>query len=553
VDTDQTRPQNGTKLGGASAPLESESGAPDDGSTPPIIDGRYALHAQIGRGATGVVWAARDLRAGQAVAIKVLHPGVLETPGARRRFHREVTSAQTLDHPHVVRILGHGQTAKGAPYLVMERLSGQTLSACLSGTAPLPLRRGFRIVAQILEGIAAAHRSNIVHRDLKPGNVILVDAADGREYVKICDFGLAKVVDPNGDGDGAGTSPAPLRSAESVTTGQGDLCGTPEFMAPEQARGEPLDGRADLYSIAVMLFQVVTGELPFAGRTSFAVVSQHLGATPPRPSAVRPDAGITPALDNLILRGLAKDRRERPSSAEVFRADLLQIEADLLRDQRRPAEPRQSSEAATLTGAPAGQGSRPRVTALLLGGAGVVIAVALVAALGAGGGLEAGAPPAGPSVVEQPPWRAATPASVAARTPELPAATAAASLVTPTPPRARKGRATTAARPAPRFEPSTITAPAAPVSTTLPADDDGVSLRRAEDLMAEGQVAGACALVEEAARRSPGAARLHGFLGRCYLRIGRLDEGRASYRRYLELAPSAPDAPFVRAIVQGRR
>jgi Flp pilus assembly protein TadD len=134
----------------------------------------------------------------------------------------------------------------------------------------------------------------------------------------------------------------------------------------------------------------------------------------------------------------------------------------------------------------------------------------------------------------------------------VPAVAVETSVPTPARPRARKERATTRAVPA-MAEPSpAIAAPSAPVSAP-PADDDGVSLRRAEDLMAEGQVAGACALVEEAARRAPEVARLHGFLGRCYLRIGRLDEGRASYRRYLELAPSAPDAPFVRAIVEGRR
>jgi serine/threonine protein kinase len=557
VYTDQTR-----SLAGA------DSGGPDVVSAPPLIDDRYALNAPIGSGSTGVVWDARDLRTGQAVAIKMLRPGLLDTPGARSRFHREVTNAQALDHPNIVRILGHGQTANGSLYLVMERLSGQTLSAHLARGAPLALTRGFHIVAQVLEAIGAAHRLNIVHRDLKPGNIILVDAADGREIVKICDFGLAKVIDPNASDD-AEASPAPLRSSESITTGQGDLCGTPEFMAPEQARGEPLDGRADLYSIAVILFQVVTGDLPFKGRTPFAVVSQHLGAAPPRPSTIRPAAGITPALENLILRGLAKDRRERPSSAEVFRADLLQIEADLQRDERRRAERRPgSSDASTLTAAPLRRGSTLRGKSLLLGAAAVVAGAAAVVAVRSDGGSKAGASPRGPVVVEPQRDRATTRLVVPAREPVVPAVPSEiirpapmpmpmpmpTSTPTPTPTRQRKGRATSPAASAPLPAAPTVAAPEAPAPTPPPlGGDTGVALRRAQDLMAEGQIARACALVEEAARIAPEAAPLHGFLGRCYLRIGRVEEGRASYRRYLELAPAAPDAPFVRAIVAGRR
>src|SRR5260370_26627186 len=165
----------------------------------------------------------------------------------------------------------------------MERLVGATLAARLRTDGPLPPARAIRIAGQLLDAVGAAHGLGIVQRDLKPNNVILVERDGDPDFVKVCDFGLAKAVDPDHLLDGDQGPPVDLGS---LATEQGQVCGTPEYMAPEQARGEALDGRADLYAVGAMLFQMVVGQLPFAGRTPLARLSPHLGTPPPRPSAV---------------------------------------------------------------------------------------------------------------------------------------------------------------------------------------------------------------------------------------------------------------------------
>jgi serine/threonine-protein kinase len=282
------------------------------------------------------------------VAVKVIRRDQIESPAAWKRFLREVESARALRHPHTVELLAHGRTQAGEAYLVMERLAGTTLAARLRADGPLPAARAIKIAGQLLDAVGAAHRLGIVHRDLKPNNVLLIERDGDPDFVKVCDFGLAKAVDP-GHLDG---EHVPAVEMGSLATEQGQVCGTPEYMAPEQARGEALDGRADLYAVGAILFQMVVGQLPFQGRTALAVIRMHLSTPAPRPSAVRRDLEIFPALENLILRALAKDKSERPSSAAVFRADLFQIERDISR-QRRKRAASGGGDRDTLSGAPA--------------------------------------------------------------------------------------------------------------------------------------------------------------------------------------------------------
>ena len=279
-----------------------------------LLDGRYELQNELGRGATGVVWEAVDRVSSEMVAVKILHRHLLSSVRARRRFVREARSAGVLKHPHSVAVMGHGCGPDGDAYLVMERLLGVTLATLLKNNSEFSQLRAIRIVAQILEAVSAAHRVSILHRDLKPNNVMLIEHDGDPDFVKVCDFGLAK------EFDGA--------QASSLLTDHGEVCGTPAYMAPEQARGEPLDARADVYAVGVMLFQAVVGRLPFQASSPFALASMHLSAPPPRPSDLRPDIAFFPPLESLILRALSKNKAERPSSAEVFRADLLQIERD---------------------------------------------------------------------------------------------------------------------------------------------------------------------------------------------------------------------------------
>ena len=587
-------------------PADNETSLTDafgpEGGPGTLLDDRYLLSREIGSGSTGVVWDAQDLTNDEPVAVKVLHASLLSSPAARARFHREVRSAQALEHPNSVRVKAHGQTDDGGQFLVMERLRGRTLSALFADAAPLPQLRALRIVSQILDAMTAAHRENIVHRDLKPGNVILIDSGGNPDFVKVCDFGLAKVVDPEGTEDDDHWSVSEDNGAP-ITARHGDLCGTPEYMAPEQARGEPLDGRADLYSIAVILFQAVVGRVPFQGRTPFAIVGQHLGAPPPRPTSMRPDLEITPALENLILRGLAKDRRERPSSAEVFRAELGQIERDLMRDLRSRSHRRNAADAETLPARPDTSRRQRTVAARISLPAAVVVSLAGIA-LGtrwvptSSRGKEppprtqlAAAP--APSGAHPTPPVGGTPAAATARPMAAVPAAAVADVAAvsgghvapPHPSRqprqarllhtrhtaARQASPVSAANggpvaglespsvplaPTASSATSTLAAPEtegpAGVVTDHPPDAEAL-LRRAEDLLADGQVAKACTAGETAIAAEPRSAAAHGFLGRCYTRVGRLDKARASYRAYLKLAPDAADAPFVRAIVDGQR
>ena len=214
-----------------------------------LLDGRYELQKELGRGTTGVVWEAVDRVASEIVAVKILHRHLLSSVRARKRFVREARSAGVLKHPHSVAVKGHGCGPDGDAYLVMERLLGVTLATLLRASSEVPQLRAIRIVAQVLDAVSAAHRVNILHRDLKPNNVMLIDHDGDPDFVKVCDFGLAK------EFEGA--------HASSLLTGHGEVCGTPAYMAPEQARGEPLDARADIYAVGVMLFQAVVGRLPF--------------------------------------------------------------------------------------------------------------------------------------------------------------------------------------------------------------------------------------------------------------------------------------------------
>jgi serine/threonine-protein kinase len=509
-----------------------------------VVAARYLIERELRQGASGTVWQAREIGTGERVAIKVLRADVAMSPAARKRFHHEVVSTAALDHPHSVRVFDHGTAADGAEFLVMELVSGSTLSEILATSAPLPQLRAIRIAAQILDATATAHRLGMVHRDLKPDNVMLVVGDGQRDFVKVCDYGLAKLMS---SGERAGD--APRLPDASFATLPGALCGTPAYMAPEQARGEDIDGRADLYAVGVMLFQMTVGRLPFEGRTPIDVVSAHLTQPVPFPRALRPDLGLAPALENIVLRAMAKDRRVRPSSAGVMRADLLQLERDLVRDEQRsaiaPAPPREGS---TLPASVAVR--RPHVRArragpLEMAGVTVVLAsLALTAARSSSrttpessGGVSApSVPPQGPP--ESSTIRPAAPATFAA--------TAVSPLERP---RAASEAHRRASVSAPSLRPSKAGAapPSAPsAGEGAPAPD---LLSKAEDALGRGRLEDARVLGLAAAEREPVRPDVWEFLGRCYMRLGRPAEARAFYARHLALAPDGPRATAIRAIV----
>jgi serine/threonine-protein kinase len=268
--------------------------APEDPLLGATLGGRYLVEARIGEGGMGTVYRGRHTVMERPVAIKLLRRDLAGDEAAVRRFQREARAASALDHPHCTRVLDFGQTNDGLLYLVMELLEGESLGQVLL-RGPLAAARALIVVRQVALALAHAHERGLVHRDLKPDNIYLCPG--GR--VKVLDFGLCKQVS----------------EIEPGLTQAGVVFGTPEYMSPEQAEGKPIDGRSDLYSLGAVLFRTLTGELPFQASTYLGLLTQHISATPPVPSHVRPDLAIQPAVDELVLQLLEKLPARRPASA----------------------------------------------------------------------------------------------------------------------------------------------------------------------------------------------------------------------------------------------
>lgn len=330
------------------SPVGGAESAPD-----PLLDrvlvGKFRLEKLLGVGAMGRVYRAEHLSLSQKIAVKVLHEHLTGDESLARRFHREAKSAFTLNHPNSITIMDFGQD-DDLLYIAMELLEGRSLHDVIHEDGPLDLERTVRILDQVCLALDEAHHQKIVHRDLKPENIMVQHRRGEPDFVKVCDFGIAKVQDASG---------------ESAITMAGMVCGTPEYMSPEQARGEPLDGRSDLYSLAVILYQMVTARLPFTAETALGCVTKHLTEQPPKPSDLRPDLDIPPILEELILRGLAKDPDQRPPSVAAFRQELTRLAERVGRGETdAPA----SAAPATGDTAPAA-GEAPEVAARRTGGA----------------------------------------------------------------------------------------------------------------------------------------------------------------------------------------
>jgi serine/threonine-protein kinase len=247
-----------------------ETPAPSSAGSTRVVAGRYRLAGLIGSGASGQVFRAARVDSGEAVAVKLLHPHLVADPEATLRFRREARVAAAVEHVNWARGLELGQEQDGAWFFAMELLEGRTLARLLREEHPLSFQRIHHLFRQILDALEVAHARGLVHRDLKPGNVIVVADARGGEVVKVCDFGISKLAVEPADG-----SDETLRAR---ATTDGAICGTPAYMAPEQARGLPVDARADLYAAAVILFELVSSQPPFSGHTKMDLLASHLTA-----------------------------------------------------------------------------------------------------------------------------------------------------------------------------------------------------------------------------------------------------------------------------------
>ncbi|MGY1839359.1 MULTISPECIES: Stk1 family PASTA domain-containing Ser/Thr kinase [unclassified Modestobacter] len=277
-------------------------------TSPQVLGERYEIGGVLGRGGMAEVHRGRDLRLGREVAVKVLRQDLARDPSSQVRFRREAQAAASLNHPAIVAVYdtGEDRTTTGAtPYIVMEYVEGETLRDVLQHERRLSPERAMSLTADICAALDFSHRNGIVHRDVKPGNVMITPQGT----VKVMDFGIARAVSD---------SAATMTSTAAVI-------GTAQYLSPEQARGEGVDARSDVYSAGCLLYELVTGTPPFTGDSPVAVAYQHVREDPRTPSSINPE--ISPELDAIVLKAMSKNPANRYQSAAEMRADLLRAVA----------------------------------------------------------------------------------------------------------------------------------------------------------------------------------------------------------------------------------
>ncbi|MGH3135218.1 MAG: Stk1 family PASTA domain-containing Ser/Thr kinase [Gaiellaceae bacterium] len=261
-----------------------------------LFAGRYRISRKLGGGGMADVYLAEDQELGRRVAIKMLHGRYANDEQFVERFRREATHAAGLSHPNIVSIFDRGE-ADGSYFIVMEYVEGRTLKELIRSRGPCPIPVAIAYTRQILAGLRYAHRNGVIHRDIKPHNVIV----DPEGVIKVTDFGIA-------------------RAGASQMTEEGAIIGTAQYLSPEQARGAPVDQTSDLYSTGIVLFELLTGEVPFTGDSPVEIAMKHLAEVPPVPSELRPD--VPDDLDLVVVRALAKEPADRYQSAAAMDADL---------------------------------------------------------------------------------------------------------------------------------------------------------------------------------------------------------------------------------------
>jgi serine/threonine-protein kinase len=287
-----------------------------------LFDGRYRIVRRLGAGGMANVYLAEDEQLGRRVAIKVLNDRYAQDEAFVERFRREAKSAAALSHPNIVSIYDRG-AADGHPYIAMEVIEGRSLKELIVSRGPLPVAKAVDYAQQILAALRFAHRNGIIHRDIKPHNILI----GAEERLKVTDFGIA-------------------RAGASQMTETGSIMGTAQYLSPEQARGSAVHAPSDLYSVGIVLYEMLTGQVPYTGDSAIEVAMKHVNERPIPPSAVAP--GIPHALDEVVLRALAKQPADRYHNADEFSDDLRRVAAGL------PPAPETSEAATAVLSAPSG-------------------------------------------------------------------------------------------------------------------------------------------------------------------------------------------------------
>ncbi len=498
-------------------------GAVAPGAAPPadpyvgtVVNGKFEVEALIGQGGMGKVYRARHLTLDRPVVLKMLHRGFSADPEVAQRFHREAKAASRLNHPNSIAVLDFGQAEDGTLFMAMEYLAGRDLARVIADDYPLPETRIVRMGAQILSALAEAHAHGVIHRDLKPENVMIEPRRDEPDFVKVLDFGIAKIQEPG--------------ASEPHLTQAGLVCGTPEYMSPEQAQGRELDARSDLYSVGVLLYQMALGELPFHSDTPVGYLTKHLSEKPVPPRQRRPGLAISDGLESLVMRALSKDPARRFASAEEMKAALLSASGE----QGRGTGP----TAGAVPPPPAPRRSRAPLlaalaVAMVAGGTGAFFALR--------GGATASANPSPTSTPTATPAPAPTSSSAPSQ-PPAPTEIAAPTAAAPTPTEAAAPTKAPAPTEAPAPNPAPKAAPRRPDRARAQALYEQAELRRAEQ-----DTGRAIQLYLAAGAADPSMFQIHKKLALCYQLQGDNRRAAEHYRRYLSHDPE--DADKVRAIL----
>ena len=297
-----------------SSPLQADATVIGEKAVDPLVgrtlDDKYLLEETLGVGGMGTVYRAKHLLIDKPVAVKVLNQKFVEDEAARLRFHREARATGRLQHQNAVTVTDFGQTHDGLVYIVMELLVGRTLRDVLAKEAPLDPARAVSIMLQASEAVAAAHEAGIIHRDLKPANIFIVQRVDAPSLVKVLDFGIAKLAADS------------LEEDDPTLTVIGAVIGTPRYMCPEQYEETELTPAADVYSLGVILYEMLTGMVPFSGSSPLAIALKHASEAPTRPRSVV--ASIPVELEQVVLHALEKQPADRPKDAAEFKRELYE-------------------------------------------------------------------------------------------------------------------------------------------------------------------------------------------------------------------------------------
>jgi serine/threonine-protein kinase len=309
-------PAAGTPARGNSQPVPGPGKDPFVGM---VLNGRYRVETKLGQGGFGAVYKGRHELTGREVALKVLHPDMARDANLIARFRREGAVACNLRDAHTVTTYDFDQTPDGTLYIAMEMLTGKSLHDIFYDEAPLPWRRVLHVLTQMCSSLGEAHRQGIVHRDIKPENVYLEDRPGQADYVKVLDFGIAKIIRGEIGATGPGGSMPQL-------TATGQTLGTLEYMSPEQLMGKQLDGRSDIYAMGVLAFELLTGHLPFPDANGPAeLIGAQLKKSPPTPSSANPQGDIPVGVDAIVLKMLEKDRGRRYQDVDELANDITPV------------------------------------------------------------------------------------------------------------------------------------------------------------------------------------------------------------------------------------